>query len=61
VITAAERAIELRRIMDVTRHKDERTVTGSMHRANLFKGHAGASFLCTDALPPIRFPGVRAA
>jgi hypothetical protein len=45
VITAAERAIELRRIMDVTRHKDERTVTGYGRRANLFKGHAGASFL----------------
>jgi hypothetical protein len=33
------------RIMDVTRHKDVRTVTGYVRRANLFKGHAGASFL----------------
>ena len=32
-------------VMDVTRHKDVRTVTGYVRRANLFKGHAGASFL----------------
>ena len=44
-ITAAERDVELTRIMDVTRHKDVRTVTGYVRRANLFKGHAGASFL----------------
>ncbi len=31
--------------MDVTRHKDVRTVTGYVRRANLFKGHAGASFV----------------
>ena len=31
--------------MDVTRYKDVRAVTGSIRRANLFKGHAGASFL----------------
>jgi len=30
--------------MDVTRPKDGRTVTGYVRRANLFKGHAGASF-----------------
>jgi hypothetical protein len=40
-----ERDVELTRIMDVTRHKDVRTVTGYVRRANLFKGHAGASFL----------------
>ncbi len=45
VTTAAERDVELTRIMDVTRHKDVRTVTGYVRRANLFKGHAGASFL----------------
>jgi len=28
VTTAAERDVELTRIMDVTRHKDVRTVTG---------------------------------
>jgi hypothetical protein len=33
------------RIIDVTCHKDVRTVTGYVRRANLFKGHAGASFL----------------
>jgi len=31
--------------MNVTCHKDVRTVTGSVRRANLFKGHVGASFL----------------
>src|SRR5215210_4337433 len=45
VTTAAERDVELTRIMDVTRHKDVRTVTGYVRCANLFKGHAGASFL----------------
>jgi site-specific recombinase XerD len=45
VTTAADREVELTRIMDVTRHKDVRTVTGYVRRANLFKGHAGSSFL----------------
>jgi integrase len=45
VTTAADREVELTRIMDVTRHKDVRTVTGYVRRANLFKGHAGATFL----------------
>src|SRR3954471_18165867 len=45
VTTAAERDVELTRIMDVTRHRDVRTLTGYVRRANLFKGHAGASFL----------------
>src|SRR5215218_4655178 len=45
VTTAAERNVELTRIMDVTRHRDVRTVTTYVRRANLFKGHAGASFL----------------
>ena len=31
--------------MDVTSHKDVRTVTGYVCRANLPKAHAGASFL----------------
>lgn len=39
VTTAADRDVEL------TRHKDVRTVTGYVRRANLFKGHAGSSFL----------------
>jgi len=43
--TAADRDVELTRITDVTRHKDVRTVTGYVRRANLFKGHAGSSFL----------------
>ena len=45
VTTAADRDVELTRIMDVTRHKDVRTVTGYVRRTNLFKGHAGSSFL----------------
>ena len=45
VTSAAERDVELTRIMEVTRHRDVRTVTGYVRRANLFKGHAGASFL----------------
>jgi hypothetical protein len=42
VKAAAERDVELTRIMDVIRHPDVRTVTGYLHRANLSKGHAGA-------------------
>ena len=44
VTTAADRDVSETRIMDVTRHKDTRTVRGYIRRANLFKGHAGASF-----------------
>src|SRR5215212_1195276 len=42
VTTAAERNVELTRIMDATRHRDVRTVTVYVRRANLFKGHAGS-------------------
>jgi hypothetical protein len=45
VPTGAEREVEPARIMDVTRHKDVHTITGSVRRANLFKAHAGASLL----------------
>ena len=45
VTTAAERDVALTRIMDVTRHRDVRAVTGYVRRANLFKGHAGSGFL----------------
>jgi len=45
VTTAAEDDVSESRIMDVTRHRDSRTVRGYIRRANLFKGHAGASFL----------------
>jgi hypothetical protein len=45
VTTAAERDVELTRIMDVTRHKDVRTVTGYVRRANLLKGYAGSGFV----------------
>jgi hypothetical protein len=31
--------------MDVTRHKDVRTVTGYVRRANLLKGYAGSGFV----------------
>jgi hypothetical protein len=42
---AAEREVELSRIMDVTRHRDVRIVTVNVRRANLFKGHAGSGFM----------------
>ena len=45
VTTAADRDVSETRIMDVTRHKDTRTVRGYIRRANMFKGHAGAGFL----------------
>src|SRR3954468_24462654 len=45
VTTAAERDVELTRIMDVTQHRDVRTVTVYVRRANLFKGHAGSGFV----------------
>jgi hypothetical protein len=31
--------------VNVTRHRDVRTVTGYVRRANLFKGHAGSGFV----------------
>ncbi len=45
VTSAAERNVELTRIMDVTRHRDVRTVTVYVRRANLFKDHAGSGFV----------------
>jgi hypothetical protein len=45
ITTAADRDVSEVRIMDVSRHKDSRTVRGYIRRANLFKGHAGTSFL----------------
>ncbi|WP_245512768.1 DNA recombinase [Enterovirga rhinocerotis] len=45
VTTAADRDVSESRIMDRTRHRDARTVDGYIRRANLFKGHAGSSFL----------------
>lgn len=45
VTTAAERDVSETRIMDVSRHRDTRTVRGYIRRANAFKGHAGAGFL----------------
>lgn len=45
ITTAAERDVSETRIMDVSRHRDTRTVRGYIRRANAFKGHAGAGFL----------------
>ena len=45
--SAAERNVELTRIMDVTRHRDVRTVTVYVRRANLFKDHAGSEGSCS--------------
>lgn len=45
ITTAAERGADMARIMDVSGHRDPRTVVGYIRRANAFKGHAGSSFL----------------
>lgn len=45
VTTAADRDVPEARIMDVTRHRDGRSLRTYIRRANLFRGHAGASFL----------------
>lgn len=45
ITTAADRDVSETRIMDVSRHRDTRTVRGYIRRANMFKGHAGAGFL----------------
>jgi hypothetical protein len=42
---AADRDVQLTPIMDVTRHKDVRTVTGYVRRATLFKGPRGFAVL----------------
>jgi hypothetical protein len=43
--TAPDRDVSEARIMDVSRYNDNRKVCVYIRRANLFKGHAGASFL----------------
>ncbi|MCJ2024712.1 site-specific integrase [Methylobacterium sp. J-067] len=45
ITTAAERGADLARIMDVSGHRDPRTVVGYIRRANAFKGHSGSGFL----------------
>lgn len=45
ITTAAERGADLARIMDVSGHRDPRTVVGYIRRANAFKDHAGGGFL----------------
>ena len=45
ITTAAERGADMARIMDVSGHRDPRTVVGYIRRANAFKGHAGSGFL----------------
>lgn len=45
VTTAADYDVSESRIMDVTRHKDSRTVRAYIRRANLFKDSAGRHFL----------------
>jgi len=42
---AVEREGELTRIMEMIWHRDLRTLMGSVRRANLVQGHAGASSL----------------
>ena len=45
ITTGAERGADLAKIMEVSRHRDPRTVLGYIRRANLFKDHAGSGFL----------------
>ncbi|TXN38896.1 tyrosine-type recombinase/integrase [Methylobacterium sp. WL119] len=45
VTTAAERGADLARIMEMSGHRDPRTVVGYIRRANAFKGHSGSGFL----------------
>lgn len=45
ITSAAERGADLARIMDVSGHRDPRTVVGYIRRANAFKDHAGGGFL----------------
>ncbi|MGG3813707.1 site-specific integrase [Methylorubrum rhodesianum] len=45
ITTGAERGADLARIMDVSGHRDPRTVVGYIRRANAFKDHAGGGFL----------------
>lgn len=45
ITTAAENGANLFKIMDVSRHKSVQTVQGYVRYAELFKDHAGSSFL----------------
>lgn len=45
ITTAAESGANLFKIMDVSRHKSVQTVKGYIRTAELFKDHAGSSFL----------------
>jgi site-specific recombinase XerD len=45
VTSAAERGVDLNRIMDQTRHVDPRTVRTYIRRAERYRDHAGAGFL----------------
>ena len=45
ITTAAERGVDLARIMDQSGHRDPRTVVGYIRRANAFKDHSGSGFL----------------
>lgn len=45
ITSAAERNVDINRIMDQSRHTDPRTVRGYIRRAERYKDHAGAGFL----------------
>jgi len=45
VTSAAENRASISRIMEVTRHRDPRTVETYVRRADRFKDHAGDGFL----------------
>lgn len=45
ITAAAERGVDMARIIDQSWHQDPRTVVGYIRRANAFKGHSGSGFL----------------
>ncbi|MHC2109140.1 site-specific integrase [Methylobacterium sp. CM6246] len=45
ITTAAQRGVDLARIMDQSGHRDPRTVVGYIRRANAFRRHSGSGFL----------------
>ncbi|TXM55863.1 DNA recombinase [Methylobacterium sp. WL120] len=46
ITTATERGADLARIMELSGHRNPRTVLGYVRRANAFKDRAGSGFLC---------------
>ena len=45
ITLAAERSVEMARVMDVSGHRGPRTVVGYIRRASAFKDYSGNRFL----------------